>query len=86
MPAGDYLHSGSLVDALSLGAPVIAASTPFSRGLKRDVGDQWVHLYEGDLTASDLNFARPQGRPDLALYELPVVASDLVAILQELIS
>ncbi|QXQ08119.1 glycosyltransferase [Sphingosinicellaceae bacterium] len=66
LPFRDYLHSGSMVYALSCGRPVITPSTPFAEGLANVVGRAWVRTYSGALTPADLVFDPPHGAPDLS--------------------
>ncbi len=53
-PFRDYLHSGSLVHALSADRPVLTPRTPFAEGLLSDLGQNWVNLYDGPLTSEIL--------------------------------
>lgn len=49
-PFRHYLHSGSLVHALSAGARIVTPSTPFSDNLCDLLGPDLVTAYTGDLT------------------------------------
>lgn len=80
LPFKDYLHSGSLIDALSLGATVITPRTPFARSVERDVGPDFVRLYDGTLSAEHLKAKPALGRPDMSLYDKGRVGRDLMAI------
>ncbi len=42
------LNSGALLLALSLDTPVVVADSPINRELRRQVGADWVHLFDGD--------------------------------------
>ncbi|TVR78968.1 MAG: glycosyltransferase family 1 protein [Rhodospirillales bacterium] len=57
-PYGDYLHSGALIHALCRGCVVVAPDSPFARDLRDAVGDAWVVLYGGSLSATVLDEAR----------------------------
>jgi beta-1,4-mannosyltransferase len=49
-PFHRYLHSGSIVHALSAVRPVLTPATPFSKSLCVHLGREWVRTYEGSLT------------------------------------
>ncbi len=49
-PFRTYLHSGSIVHALSAGRPVVTPVTPFSDSLRKHLGSDWVRTYSDDLT------------------------------------
>lgn len=58
--------------ALSLDRPVLVEDSPITRALADEVGERWVRLHPGRLTAVELENAlaafaesRPTGRPDL---------------------
>ena len=71
-PFRDYLHSGSLVHALSAARPVLTPSTPFSQSLRDTLGGQWVRTYDGKLDPALLEAE--------ALAPLPIDAPDLTAL------
>ncbi|MEM6593451.1 MAG: hypothetical protein AAF672_01590 [Pseudomonadota bacterium] len=48
-PFRHYLHSGSLVHALSAKRPVLTPRTPFAESYREQLGASWISLYEGDL-------------------------------------
>lgn len=64
LPFRDYLHSGSMIHALSHARPVITPSAPFADGLASVVGAEWVNVYDGELRLAD--FRMPSGEPDLS--------------------
>ena len=71
-----YLHSGSIIHALSARRPVLTPSTPFSDALSSEVGSNWVRTYSGELNAGLIEFAfenLPSGSPPLESF-----APDLV--------
>lgn len=73
-PLRDYLHSGSIIHALSAGRAVLTPDTPFSRALKAELGGAWLQLYTGALTPELLDAATPApGRPDLAPFAADTV-------------
>jgi len=73
LPYTHMHNSGALVYALSIGRPVLARRSPFNEVIAREVGEQWVMLYDGELTAQDLKDAlsrtSPVGLPDLSRWD-----------------
>lgn len=67
-PFRSYLHSGSIVHALSAARPVLTPDTPFARDYRNLVGADWVQLYRGTLTSEHLSRAvlPASQRPDLS--------------------
>lgn len=57
LPYKHMHNSGTALAALSLDRPVIVPDNDVNRALQAEVGAGWVHLYEGDLTTSDLDRA-----------------------------
>jgi len=53
-PLRNYLHSGSLVHAVSAGRQVLTPSSPFADSLAQAVPGGWVQPYEGPLTPARL--------------------------------
>jgi beta-1,4-mannosyltransferase len=79
LPFTNYLHSGSLIRALSQGKVTITPETPFALNLRDELGDRWVQLYQGRLTAEHLTISvGPQGAPDMSAYDPDLVAEELV--------
>ncbi|MFD4328051.1 glycosyltransferase [Nocardioides sp. NPDC058538] len=75
-------NSGALLLALSLDTPVLAPDNEVNRRLAEEVGEGWLHLFEGTLTIEDLERALkavvanpPYGRPDLSAREWPESAA-----------
>lgn len=75
-------NSGALLLALSLDTPVLAPDNEVNRRLADEVGEGWLHLFEGTLTVEDLERALkavavnpPGGRPDLSAREWPESAA-----------
>lgn len=76
-PYKNYLHSGTLIHALSRGCVVVTPNVPFGRDLQQAVGTDWVFLFdqETDLTSDFLKrvesavHANAGQRPDLAALE-----------------
>lgn len=49
-PSNNYFNSGTIYTALSLNIPVIAAKTKTNIEIQKVVGDEWLFLFEGELT------------------------------------
>lgn len=56
-PYRNFLHSGSLVHALSRGCVVVAPRSPFTADLAATIGEEWVILYDECLDAGTLRRA-----------------------------
>ncbi|WP_157046529.1 glycosyltransferase [Roseovarius sp. 217] len=87
-PFRKYLHSGSLVHAMSVGRQVLTPRTPFSNALAKQVGRDWVALYDGPLSVDALQEAE-QGRnesdnADLSEFDPKRVGEQIVAFFQSL--
>lgn len=69
-----FMHnSGGLLAALSLERPVLVPRNEVTTDMAVEVGPGWVHLFDGDLSAQDLESALrsvrdtpPTGAPDLS--------------------
>ena len=74
-PYAKFLHSGALVHALSRGCVVVAPRAPFTEDLARELGADWVVLYDDEPDAAVLARAaaaagRQKGHaPDLSALE-----------------
>lgn len=75
-------NSGALLLALSLDTPVLAPDNEVNRRLAEEVGEGWLHLFEGTISIEDLEralkavAATPHGgRPDLSAREWPESAA-----------
>lgn len=79
LPFINYLHSGSLIRALSQGKVTITPETPFAGNLRDELGEHWVQLYQGHLTAEHLTIKGGSvGAPDMSAYEPDRVAEELL--------
>jgi glycosyltransferase involved in cell wall biosynthesis len=59
-----HMHNSSTVlAALSLERPVLVPDNEVNRLLSDEVGPGWIHTYEGDLDAGDIERALAAGRP-----------------------
>ena len=57
----------------------ITPETPFARNLRNELGEQWVQLYQGRLTAEHLiTSVGPHGAPDMSAFEPDRVAEELL--------
>ncbi|MFE7227038.1 glycosyltransferase [Nocardioides sp. NPDC057577] len=75
-------NSGALLLALSLDTPVLAPDNEVNRRLAEEVGEGWLHLFEGTVSIEDLERALkavaagpPAERPDLSAREWPESAA-----------
>ena len=68
IPQSEFLNSGVVFLALSLGRPAIVARTPVTEELQKQFGSAWVRLFEPPLSPSTLQEVLGNtagGRPDL---------------------
>ena len=74
-PFRNYLHSGSMVHALSAGCPVLTPTTPFANSLQDLVGPDWVQMYDDALTPEllETGTTRNTDHPDLSAADPDVV-------------
>lgn len=54
LPYAQMHNSGALFVALSLGKPVLAPTSDVNESIRAEVGDKWLSLYDGTLTADRL--------------------------------
>lgn len=87
-PIRSYLHSGSIVHALSAGRPVLTPETPFSAALQDLLGADWLRLYDGTMTPYLLeaatSVAQPAHGPDLSAMEPALVGADAAKFFEAL--
>lgn len=50
-------NSGAVLLALSLDRPVLVPRTPVNQALAGEVGPGWIHMYDGELTVTDIRNA-----------------------------
>ncbi|MEL7027616.1 MAG: hypothetical protein AAGL49_00060 [Pseudomonadota bacterium] len=88
LPYRDILNSGSALLALSRNRPVLAPALGSLPELQADVGEGWLQLYDGDLSASVIrafeDFVRTRpgpGEPNLSLYDWTHIGAELRAFL-----
>jgi len=70
LPFKTILNSASAFLSLSLNRPLLLPDTEAFRELAGEVGDDWVHLYHGELTASDLRSVISWARQESVMSEL----------------
>lgn len=58
MPAHNYLHSSSIIHAISFARPCITPLTPYAGELSRVIGDEYILTYSGPLRAEILAAAK----------------------------
>jgi beta-1,4-mannosyltransferase len=89
-PYHRYLHSGSLIHALSAGTRVLTPGTPFASDLRDLLGESWVQTYAGELTPAHLKAALDlpgdQERPDLSTLSPERVTADLIKFFRTVMS
>jgi len=91
LPFVEGFNSGSAMLALSLSRPVLLPHTPTFRELRDNVGEPWVHLYEGDLTAGILERAAEairslDGAPDLSHFDWDRVAAQTLELYRKVVA
>ncbi len=87
-PFRKYLHSGSLVHALSIGQQILTPSTPFSDALAKHVGQEWVSVYDGRLTKSALQMVEGRhvspSKPEISDFDPIRVGKQALTFFQSL--
>jgi beta-1,4-mannosyltransferase len=89
LPYKHLYNSGIFFVALSLNRPVLVPRNEATEAVRAEVGDSWVHFFDGDLTAADLlvaleNVARPTAdRPELSGRDWSVVAEKYAQVYDE---
>jgi glycosyltransferase involved in cell wall biosynthesis len=82
LPYSRVFNSGSALLALSFARPVLLPDTPTFRELRAVVGEDWVHLFEGELAPEDLRavlgVVPERGEPSLAAFDWDLVAERTV--------
>lgn len=66
LPYRSMHNSGTVLAALSLDRPVLVPANEVTRALAEEVGLGWVHLYDDELDAGDIESALEHGRPSTA--------------------
>lgn len=83
LPYKRMINSGALLLGLSLGKLVLAPKNTVTEEIQHEVGAQWLHLYEGELTGDDLLKAVSLSgensvdmEPDLSLREWKLIGEE----------
>jgi beta-1,4-mannosyltransferase len=66
-PFREYLHSGSIVHALSANRPVVTPVTPFSESMREQLGGDWMRTYSEKLTPALLEASETLSPPTTKL-------------------
>lgn len=88
-PLRDYLHSGSILHALSAGRPVLTPDTAFAAALQGQLGPDWLRLYRGPLTPALLENAAapaPATGPDLAAFAADAIGRQVTGFFRTLLA
>jgi beta-1,4-mannosyltransferase len=82
LPFRQITNSGSVLLALSLDRPVLVPHRPLTEALAQEVGTGWVHLYDGELCAEEIEGAlatvrgrTTTSRPDLSRRDWSPIGS-----------
>jgi glycosyltransferase involved in cell wall biosynthesis len=91
LPYRNILNSGAALLALSRNRPILAPRVGSLIELQAAVGEDWVHLYEGDLSVAVLEefvtWIRRRSAPetcDLSAFDWPPIGAKLRAFIQSL--
>ena len=90
LPYRNILNSGVALHALGRNKPILAPRIGSLPELQQEVGAQWVHLFDGEITAEHITRfltsldACTTPAPDLSVYEWQRVGSDVTGFLQSL--
>ncbi len=89
-PFRNYLHSGSLMHAISAERPVLTPETPFASSLQDLLGPEWVNTYNTSLTARMLDDSKlldpVQPGPDLTDCDAHVVGKQVTRFFADLLT
>lgn len=69
LPYRHMHNSGTALAALSVGRPILVPDNEVNRALATEVGEYWVHLFDGDLTDTDL--ARVRAAISVGTHDSP---------------
>lgn len=84
-PFRRYLHSGSIIHALSAKRPILTPATPFANSLETLLGTEWVRQYKLGLTPELLTAQKGASGPsDLSALAPNAVGQDIVSFLGRL--
>lgn len=89
LPYRRIMNSGAVMLALTFGRPVLVPDLGSMRDQQEVFGTEWIRLYSGDLTGSELaaagEWARrtPRQAPDLEHFEWPALARRTCILYEE---
>jgi glycosyltransferase involved in cell wall biosynthesis len=81
LPYRHMHNSGTALAALSVARPILVPDNEVNRALAVEVGEDWVHLFDGELTDDDLAQVRAaisagiEGAPDLSQRDWSTVGA-----------
>jgi beta-1,4-mannosyltransferase len=91
LPYRDMYNSGAALLSLTLRRPILVPDTPTMRDLRQEVGEHWVHLFEGELTTEHLRqvvraaAAAPAREPDLTRRDWARVGRSYAALYDSIV-
>jgi beta-1,4-mannosyltransferase len=92
LPYRDMYNSGAALLSLTLRRPILVPASPTMRELRQEVGENWVHLYEGELTTAHLRQAlraaapAPGSGPDLTRRNWAHVGRSYAALYESIVA
>jgi hypothetical protein len=90
LPYRNILNSGVALHALGRNKPILAPRIGSLPELQQELGEEWVHLFDGEITADHITRflasldACKSGAPDLSAYEWQRVGNDVTDFLRSL--
>jgi beta-1,4-mannosyltransferase len=91
LPYREMYNSGAALLSLTLRRPILVPDSPTMRDLRREVGEDWVYLYEGELETEHLRQAlraasvTPVGDPDLSARDWARVGRSYAALYESIL-
>jgi beta-1,4-mannosyltransferase len=89
LPYCHMYNSGAALLSLTLRRPILVPASPTMRELRQEVGENWVHLYEGELTTEHLRRAlhapAPDRGPDLTRRDWTHVGRSYAALYESIV-
>ncbi len=76
LPYRETFNSGTALLALSFDRPVLLPRTPVYEELRREIGSQWVHLYDGDISVDVLDHAISLVAQESSSFSAPALGTD----------
>lgn len=87
LPYRQYLHSGSIIHALSYARAVITPDAPFAEALAEQIGREWVLTYKDGRIPGDAFHgpAAPEAVPDLAALDPAKIGAAAARLYRQLL-